>query len=201
MDESLLREIETCQRCDCVSAAPYIPGYPHRRRNAEEAYRWKPADVKLLLVGESPPRRGEYFYLNPTPVFTAVADALCPDLDPLLEHGMLVQKLADSGVFLVDLAKCAVNYQGDVLDKDERDACLLECTEHFLRELDTLRPRTILPVLKRIRWILCSALQGTEWYGGALWQPELPFPNYPDRRQEFVRGLKRVASSLGITVE
>ncbi len=53
MDERLLPKIEGCTLCGEVSADPFVPGYPHRRRNAEAAYRWKPDAVELLLVGEA----------------------------------------------------------------------------------------------------------------------------------------------------
>jgi hypothetical protein len=156
--------------------------------------------VKLLLVGESPPRSGEYFYRSWTALFQAVAEALCsgtiPDAASAPEHGAVLSRLTNAGVFLVDLAKCAVNYPG--LDGDDREMYALRCADHFMRELEALQPRSIVPAMVRVGCVLRDLLEDTEWYSRLVLWPELPFPNFPDRYDRFVRGLRHIARAQGI---
>ena len=194
MDEKLLSEIAGC----CLCAEVGLPRYQHRRRNAKAACRWKPDAVKLLLVGESPPKSGDYFYTNPTALFKAVAEALCPDIarpDAACRQDVL-GRLKELGVFLADMAKCAVSYRD--LEKLDRKRCLRLCSEHFVAEVKALEPRAIVPALKSIRPPLGDILRGTRWHPRLVWWPELPFPNFPARRTEFIENLRRIADDLGI---
>jgi hypothetical protein len=198
VEEKLLSEIAGCCLCAEVSADPFVPGYRHRCRNAEAAYRWKPDAVKLLLVGESPPKSGDYFYTNPTALFKAVAEALCPQIALTRPNGHedVLSRLTALGVFLADMAKCAVNYPN--LDALDREPYLCHCSEHFVEELNTLEPQAIVPALKRISVPLGYILSGTPWYPRLIWCPELSFPNFPARRREFIENLRRIADDLGI---
>ena len=67
-----------------------------------------------------------------------------------------------------------------------------------MKELDTLEPQGIVPALKSIRPPLGDILRGTRWYPRLIWCPELPFPNFPARRREFIENLRRIADDLGI---
>lgn len=83
--------------------------------------RWRPATVRLLLIGESPPDNGgdpdtrRFFYAEPLMqadnLFRSVVDALY-DIGKLTKgdrKAPWLDRLRDDGVFLIDLAARPVN--------------------------------------------------------------------------------------------
>lgn len=106
---------------------------------------WKPAAVRILLIGESPPDDGgdptqrRFFYAEPLTqhdsLFRSVVDALyCSGKltkgDP---KAPWLERLRDDGVFLIDLATRPVNASDDRAREQARrdgvDACIKRVTQ------------------------------------------------------------------------
>lgn len=80
-----------------------------RQRRAEAAERYRPDEVRLLLVAQAPPDAADrYFYFTDVAqqdsLFRSVARAILPHTEPTRDNkASLLAQLRDRGVFLIDL--------------------------------------------------------------------------------------------------
>ncbi len=81
-----------------------------RERRARAARRYKPDDVKTLLVAEAPPASPErYFYFEDVrehdSLFRHVAEAILGETPPRDEKARALAQLRERGVFLIECAR------------------------------------------------------------------------------------------------
>jgi len=131
--------------------------------------RFKPENVRVLLVGESPPAEGTFFYdrsLMTTYTKKAFESALgqsFPTNTEFFEH------MKQTGFYLEDLSQVPV----DKLPSAEREAKLVEESERFAERVAQMRPEAVVIVLRKIEKIVRQALSRA---GSAAEVYVLPFP-------------------------
>jgi hypothetical protein len=147
---------------------------------------YKPDQIKLLFVGESPPASGKFFYYKGAmTTFTALAfekvfDRVFPDTSSFLKFFQHI------GCFLEDLCLEPV----DKMNPKERTTMLTDATESFSHRLRDYSPEAIVIVLKRIEPYVKEALRKAKISAPIY---TLPFPgfghqkNYINKLYEILR--------------
>lgn len=115
--------------------------------------RYRPDEVKLLLIGESRPAGGTFFYLGNSILFAATREAFLrarPDVDP--QKFLAAFKV--SGCYLEDLCPRPVNQ----LANPERRAARVEAIPDLATRIEHLKPQVIIVVMQSIEDEVRAAL-------------------------------------------
>jgi hypothetical protein len=143
---------------------------------------YRPAHVRLLFIGESPPASGRFFYRKDSGLYRAMRDAFRA-IDPSINDDTFLEMFQRSGCYLIDA--CAVPV--DRLDARSRRAACLESESSLVRSIRHLDPAVIVTMVKSIRDIVQRAAGHARWQGPIL---ELPYPGrWASHRKVFVEGL------------
>ena len=145
----------------------------------------RPARVRLLFIGESPPASGRFFYRADSGLYRAMRDAFRA-VDPSIREEQFLPTFQAWGCYLVDLCAEPV----DRLDtKSRRAAC--RAGEHLLaREIARLRPERIATVVRSIEGNVARALERARWTCPVL---HLPYPGrWYRNRDVFIEMLRPV---------
>lgn len=135
---SFVEEIRKCEKCIYLH-----PEYSDRLNTRNKPYvfyevekKWKPRQVRVLFVAESPPRNGkEHYFYN-----MQVEGALRKEILNYLEIGTL-ENFKNQGCFLVDTIKCRLD---KTRKKNVPSKVIRVCSEHFLKkEIETLKPEIL----------------------------------------------------------
>jgi hypothetical protein len=146
-----------------------------------------PKQVRLLLVGESPPASGKFFYCGgPMARYTAGAfeDAYgvrfpnSPDCKEFLAF------FKEHGCYLEDLSVAPVN----TMSRAERIARLKESVPRLSPRIRELNPEVVVAVLRRIEPFVREAI---ELAGGNPAFRVLPFPGQ-GHQKNYVTGLSEI---------
>ncbi len=109
-------------------------------------HRYRPDRVKLLLVGESPPANGKFFYLrSPMTTFTSRPFEKRYGVS-FSSNAEFLDFFRERGCYLEDLCLEPV----DRLDRAEREAKLRSSVDEFANRLRTLQPEVVAIVLRKI---------------------------------------------------
>ena len=100
--------------------------------------RYKPADIRVLFIGESPPAGGTFFYYANSNLFFATRQAFEAAIPALRKHEDFVAAFAALGCYLEDLSPVPVN-----------DLSLTDPAQK--RERRELRRNGIPPLARRMR--------------------------------------------------
>ena len=151
--------------------------------------KYRPEQVRLLFVGESPPASGRFFYRRNSGLYRAVRDVFAV-VDPSVNDENFLETFQSSGCYLIDLCSEPVDR---MTASNRRAAC--RASEYFLAlTIARLRPRMIATMLRSIEANVSNAIAETSWSG-----PLLHF-SYPGRwahlKSEFVSGLLPVIERL-----
>lgn len=145
--------------------------------------RHRPAATTLLLVGESPPAGGTFFYNGNSRLFFEAKKAFEQTLaHSFPDAGEFLHFFQESGCFLIDLCATPVNR----LPAPERREARRDAVTGLSNRLAALRPTTILPVALAIEKHVRDAalLAGLE----ARVRPAAPFPSF-GHQARFVRAV------------
>lgn len=163
------------------ASAPYEPVHDY----AALRERYRPARIDILLVGESRPAGGTFFYLANSKLYYATHEAFQLALGPMPHGDAFLDLLRDRGVWLYDLADAPVDR---MRGRPRRDAVRARVAD-LVALLRDARPRLVVAVKKDLAAPVRQALRD-----GGL-DPKcfhvLPFPLYQWRTQ-YVRGLARL---------
>jgi hypothetical protein len=114
--------------------------------------RFRPATVRVLFVGESPPAGGSFFYAADSELYRATRDAFEAALPVFRDADSFLTRFSESGCYLVDLSLDPVNQLTDRNDgswtKRMRARSSGEC--HLAATLAELQPAVVIVVLKGI---------------------------------------------------
>jgi hypothetical protein len=131
--------------------------------------KYKPDDVRVLLVGESPPANGTFFYdrsLMTTYTKNAFETATGKSFPSNIEF---FEYMKNSGFYLEDVSHVPVNE----FVHQERETKLVEESERFAERVAEMNLEAVVVVLKKIEKIVRSSLKkvgcDAEFY-------VLPFP-------------------------
>lgn len=116
--------------------------------------RFIPEKVRLLLIGESPPAKGSFFYVKSNMTnFTAKAFEKTHGI-AFRDHAEFLMYFKGLGCFLDDLSHKPV----DDLPKDEREETLRCCVTPLSERIRTFDPPVIAIVLKKIEHYVREAV-------------------------------------------
>jgi hypothetical protein len=146
--------------------------------------RYRPSDVVVLLVGESPPAGGTYFYQADSHLFYATREAFQLAQGQKPEGSAFLDDFRDQGFWLYDLSQRPVNRS---LGRPRRDA--VDAGVAALAELiSKLDPDHVIGVKTSLEGPIKAAAALAKFPANRLLI--LPFPLY-QWRMEYVDGLSR----------
>jgi hypothetical protein len=150
---------------------------------------FRPARIRLLFIGESPPASGRFFYSANSGLYRAMLAAF-QIADAEVDDENFLTRFRARGCYLTDLCREPVDH----LDRAERRA-MRSAGEPFLaRELKRLHPETIAPVLRSIVGNVEHATARAHWQGEML---QFPYPGRWSRhRTAFIEALVPVIQRL-----
>ena len=131
--------------------------------------KFKPEKVQVLLVGESPPAEGKFFYdrslmtAYTKNAFEAALGKKFPTNAEFFEH------MEQAGFYLEDLSHVPV----DRLPSAEREAKLVDESEAFAERVVQMNPKVVVIILRKIEKIVREALCKA---GSTAEVHVLPFP-------------------------
>lgn len=151
----------------------------HERERLRQRYR--PAQIGLLLVGESPPASGRFFYRRDSGLYRAIRDAF-RTVDPSITDDTFLETFRRVGCYLIDTCSDSV----DVLDARSRRSACLASEPTLTRKIRHLQPAAIVTLLKSIRDNVRRAADRARWHGLIV---ELPYPGrWTSHRKMFIEG-------------
>lgn len=152
--------------------------------DAEDAHqRYRPEIVRHLMIGESAPNGGTFFYHANSLLFrhthrafqTAYGSA-CGEGEAFLDF------FRDHGFFLDDLCAVPVNHMDDAQRAHERSLGI----GPLAARIKIAKPQTVIVVMKAIATHIRAACELAKIAPDFL---TLPFPSRPNHQQQFVNGL------------
>ena len=169
-----------------------MPAPLESRRNQRLRDRYRPAPVRILFVGESPPASGRFFYRQDSGLYRAVRDAFRV-LDPSVDDNNFLVRFQEAGCYLVDLCEHPVDKYGP----SARRAACVGGEDRLTRTIRQLHPLAIVTVLKSIRANVHRAAAAASWSGAIT---EAPYPGrWKHHRDQFIDMLLPVLSDLSPT--
>jgi hypothetical protein len=151
--------------------------------------RYRPAVVRLLFIGESPPASGRFFYQRDCGLYRAIRDAF-RGIDPSITDEGFLTVFQSSGCYLIDTCNDPV----DDLDLKSRRAACVASEASLSRRIGGLEPASIVTLLRSIQNNVRRAVELAGWSGPIL---EVPYPGRWARNREiFVEALAPQLRSL-----
>jgi hypothetical protein len=158
-----------------------LTGDSPRKREALRR-RYRPDKIRILFIGEAPPRSGRFFYRGDSGLYRAVRDTFLAAFPALIENNFL-KSFQASGCYLVDLCGQPVDH----LLPNVRAAICSKGEGRLEHEIRRLRPKVVVTVVRSIRASVERALTNAGWSGLQL---QLPYPGrWKHHRVEFQRRL------------
>jgi len=153
-----------------------------RARRARLERRYRPANLRLLFIGEAPPVSGKFFYRRDSGLYRAIRDSFCA-IDPSMTDSNFLDAFKSAGCYLIDASPHPV----DQLDPPSRRAACLASEAWLSRTIQTLRPPAIVTVVRSIRQNVERAASSAGWNGRLI---DLPYPGrWKHHRDVFVENL------------
>lgn len=161
---------DQCRRADGASPAS------ERAKRERLRRRYRPAHIRLLFVGESPPASGRFFYCRNSGLYRAMRDAF-RRIDSSVTDKTFLDIFQNSGCFLIDACADPV----DRLDPSSRRAKCLTSEPALSRRIRRLDPGAVVILVKAIEEnVRRAAARGG--YRGPIF--ELPYPGRWARHRE-----------------
>jgi hypothetical protein len=146
---------------------------------------YRPADVRILFVGESPPVSGRFFYQTDSGLYRAIRNTFRAAFPALPEEDFL-NSFRYLGCYLVDLCDTPV----DRLGSDNRKQACRDGEARLTKTLRELNPRIVITVVRSISANVRRAQESANWKGLYV---ELPYPGrWKEHRTVFEKALKPV---------
>jgi hypothetical protein len=144
--------------------------------------RYRPAQVKILFVGESPPASGRFFYQADSGLYRAVRGTFLA-VFPALEDVEFLDAFRALDCYLVDLCGEPVDRMGRKLRAETCNAGVIRLS----RMIRQMQPKIIVTLVRSIAENVRRAESLAGWYGEHL---ELPYPGrWKTHQLEFADGL------------
>jgi len=152
--------------------------------------RYRPAHLRLLFIGESPPASGRFFYQRDSGLYRAIRNAFRA-IDPSLTDADFLGSFQSAGCYLIDACLQPV----DRLDPPSRRAACVAGEPLLCRTIAKLQPEAIVTVVRSIRGNVERAACCAGWHGPLM---DLPYPGRWFHHQEmFLAKLVPALRSLG----
>jgi hypothetical protein len=153
-----------------------------RQRQERLRRSFRPACVRVLFIGESPPASGRFFYQGDSGLYRAMYQAFHAVDASLSDAGFLVA-FQRHGCYLIDLCPEPV----DQLERAPRRAACEARERSLSLAIRRLRPEIIVTLVRSIEPNVLRACSRAGWTGEPL---HLPYPGrWARSRDVFVRTL------------
>jgi hypothetical protein len=144
--------------------------------------RYRPAQIRLLFIGESPPASGRFFYRRDSGLYRAIRDTFRM-VDASITGDTFLDMFQTSGCYLIDLCAGPVDH----LDASSRRAACLVGEQELTRNIRRFKPTAIVTLVKSIRDNVRRAAAQSGWQGPIL---VLPYPGrWASHRKVFIERL------------
>lgn len=164
------------------ASAPYQADPDEYERLRQQ---FRPKRIDILLVGESRPAGGTFFYRANSNLYYATHEAYQVALGPMPSGDAFLSFLGERGVWLYDLADAPVDR---MRGRPRRDAVRARVSD-LVALLRESRPRVVVAIKKDLAATVRQALIDADLDAARL--HVLPFPLY-QWRQAYVRGLASI---------
>lgn len=160
--------------------------------------KYKPDDVRVLFIGESPPVGGEFFYLANSALYYATRQAFEDAIPALRKREDFLGAFCALGCYLEDLSTVPVNHLdlSDRQQRAERRALRRKGMKALSRRMRPWSPRVVAPVV--LDMVRSGDIDETLRLAGYedVERADLPFPGrhrdrYVDELTAHVRRWKR----------
>jgi hypothetical protein len=152
--------------------------------------RYRPDEVRVLFVGESPAAGGDFFYKPSSPLRRHTREAFGLGLEVgILSAGQFLDCFAAMGCYLDDLCTAPV----DRMDRKVRSRFRAEGTPQLASRMALVRPRAVVGIMLAIQEHVRKALRRAGLEDVPLYF--LPFP-LRGHQSRYVEGLAAVLRSL-----
>lgn len=153
-----------------------VQGEQRRREHLRAAYR--PANVRVLFIGESPPASGRFFYNRDSGLYRALRDTFHL-VDPSIGNDTFLSVFQRSGCYLIDACQQPV----DRMDRIARRSACMAGETLLSRRIRSLEPETIVTLVRSISANVKRATARANWTGAII---EVPYPGrWVQHRQVF----------------
>jgi hypothetical protein len=144
--------------------------------------KFRPPEIRILFVGESPPASGRFFYQADSGLYRAMREAFHA-VYPSLDDENFLALFQSSGCYLVDLCPDPVD---DLNPKSRREIC--RASERSLAEqIIQLQPSVMVSLLRSIEGNVMRAASCAKWRGTLI---NVPYPGrWAHHRKAFVNVL------------
>jgi hypothetical protein len=147
--------------------------------------RYRPARVRMLFVGESPPASGRFFYQADSGLYRAVRQSFLSAF-PDLKDADFLDSFRKLDCYLVDLCGSPV----DRLTSNQRRLTCAQGETRLGAIIRRLNPEVIVTLVRSIRANVQRAQARAKWQGAHF---ELPYPGrWKTHRVAFERALRPV---------
>ena len=162
------------------------PTAESRRERTRRQHR--PRHVRVLVVAESPPASGRFFYHGDSGLYRAV-HAVFTAAYPSAKGRPFLESFRRRGWYLVDLCPSPVNH----LDRRARRKAHDRSAPRLARIVSRFRPHAIVLVVRMISPSVRRAIQFADWTGTYV---ELPYPGrWATARREFATQFRALLGS------
>ncbi len=144
------------------------PSQTARIRRESLRRRFRPVRLRLLLVGESPPASGRFFYQGDSGLYRAMLETFSA-ADAAITAETFLETFQSSGCYLIDLCPEPVDH----LDASERRAVCRASEKPLSRTIARLQPPAIATVVRSIEGNVARAAALAEWQCPVT---HLPYP-------------------------
>jgi hypothetical protein len=152
-----------------------------KRERTRQSY--MPDELRVLLIGESPPAGGTFFYFGDSILHDATCDAFRHAIPALRREADFRDAFMRLGCYLEDLSHQPINQ----LDRPEREAARTASAPSLTRRVRTLSPSVIVIIgisegSRSVRTVVTGALEKAGH--GDVEQHVVPFPTSRPRRTD-----------------
>jgi hypothetical protein len=147
--------------------------------------RYRPARVRMLFVGESPPASGRFFYQADSGLYRAMRQTFLSAF-PKLKDADFLQSFRDLDCYLVDLC----GYPVDNLPAEQRRLAREQGEPRLAATIRQLDPEIIVTMVRSIAANVQRAQARAKWRGTHL---DLPYPGrWKSHRLAFEQALRPI---------
>lgn len=160
------------------------------RSREELRLSYRPAEVRVLFIGESPPANGTFFYLENSNLWLYTRKAFQSVYGAALPEDMsFCEFFTSRGCYLEDLCSNPVNH----MTNPERSRTCKAAVDSLAERISALSPRAVVCVKVPTARYIESAMAKNGLHAGSLYV--LPFPSC-GHQHEYVSGLAKLIRVL-----
>lgn len=150
---------------------------------------YKPDEIKVLFIGESPPSGGKFFFLNESDLYKNTRDCFLKVFNGQFEECDFLRYFKSLGCYLDDLCFEPV----DNLPSEIRKNICANSVDDLAIRIRQYKPLVIIVVIKRIEKEVNKAIEKS----GVNLKPKfLPFPRYAWQQEKYKNELEEILFNL-----